>query len=82
MTKFRSDDDDVVERDDILKDREYFLIGTSTWIDVRTLTVNVQRTKDGVKVDVWPRELLRGYEPLASIEVPFSEGENNDNEDW
>lgn len=66
------------EREDILKDREYMLLGLSTWIDVRTLTVNVQRTKTGVKVDIWPRELLRGYDPIASVEVPFSEGSDDD----
>jgi len=66
------------EREDILKDREYMLLGVSTWIDVRTLTVNVQRTKTGVKVDIWPRELLRGYEPIASVEVPFGEGGDDD----
>lgn len=66
------------EREDILKDREYMLLGVSTWIDVRTLTVNVQRTKTGVKVDIWPRELLRGYDPIASVEVPFSEGSDDD----
>tara|TARA_R100000900_G_scaffold30343_3_gene24457 strand:+ start:3575 stop:3811 length:237 start_codon:yes stop_codon:yes gene_type:complete len=71
MTKSPSD---IVERDDILKDREYLLIGTSTWIDVRTLTVNVQRVDGAVKIDIWPRELLRGYEPIASVEVPFSQG--------
>lgn len=66
------------EREDILKDREYMLLGVSTWIDVRTLTVNVQRTKTGVKVDIWPRELLRGYDPIASVEVPFPEGGGDD----
>lgn len=66
------------EREDILKDREYMLLGVSTWIDVRTLTVNVQRTKTGVKVDIWPRELLRGYDPIASVEVPFAEGSDDD----
>ena len=66
------------EREDILKDREYMLLGVSTWIDVRTLTVNVQRTKTGVKVDIWPGGLLRGYDPIASVEVPFSEGSDDD----
>jgi hypothetical protein len=66
------------EREDILKDREYMLLGTSTWIDVRNLTVNVQRVGNGVKVDIWPRELMRGYEPIASVEVPFREGKDND----
>ena len=66
------------ERDDVLKDREYMLLGTSTWIDVRNLTVNVQRAGNGVRIDVWPRELMRGYEPLASVEVPFSNGRDND----
>jgi len=66
------------ERDDVLKDREYMLLGTSTWIDVRNLTVNVQRVGNGVRIDVWPRELMRGYEPLASVEVPFSNGRDND----
>jgi len=62
------------ERDDVLKDREYMLLGKSTWIDIRNLTVNVQRTEAGVKVDVWPRELMRGYAPIATLSVPFSEG--------
>lgn len=77
MTKYRFNPD-VEERDDILKDREYMLIGTSTWIDVRTLTVNVQRVGDSVRVDIWPRELLRGDEPIATVEVPFSEGNTHD----
>ena len=62
------------ERDDVLKDREYMLLGKSTWIDIRNLTVNVQRSETGVKVDVWPRELMRGYSPIATLSVPFSEG--------
>jgi len=66
------------EREDILKDREYMLLGTSTWIDVRNLTVNVQWVGNGVRVDIWPRELMRGYEPIASVEVPFREGKDND----
>ena len=77
MTKYRFSPD-VEERDDILKDREYMLIGTSTWIDVRTLTVNVQRVGDSVRVDIWPRELLRGDTPIATVEVPFSEGNTHD----
>jgi len=66
------------EREDILKDREYMLLGTSTWIDVRNLKVNVQGVGNGVRVDIWPRELMRGYEPIASVEVPFREGKDND----
>ena len=31
-----------------------------------------------IRIDVWPRELMRGYEPLASVEVPFSRGRVND----
>ena len=68
------------EREDILKDREYMLLGTSTWIDVRNLTVNVQRVGNGVRVDIWQKELMRGYEPIASVEVPFREGRDNDNQ--
>ena len=79
MTKSHFEAGETGERDDILKDREYHLIGTSTWVDVKTLTVNIQRTKFGLKVDVWPRELLRGYDPIATIEVPFSEGGEDDN---
>jgi hypothetical protein len=62
------------ERDDVVKDREYMLLGKSTWIDVRNLTVNVQRSETGITVDVWPRELMRGYAPIATLSVPFSEG--------
>jgi len=25
---------------------------------------------------VWPRELMRGYAPIATLSVPFSEGSN------
>ena len=60
------------ERDDVLKDREYMLLGTSTWIDVRKLTVHVQCVGNGVRVDRWPKELMRGYEPIASVEVALS----------
>ena len=78
MSGVRKVEDIDNERDDVLKDREYMLLGTSTWIDVRNLTVNVQRVGNGVRIDVWPRELMRGYEPLASVEVPFSNGRDND----
>jgi len=64
------------ERDDVVKDREYMLLGKSTWIDVKNLTVNVQRSETGITVDVWPRELMRGYAPIATLSVPFSEGSN------
>jgi hypothetical protein len=67
------------ERDDVVKDREYLLLGKSTWIDVRNLTVNVQRSETGITVDVWPRELMRGYAPIATLSVPFSEGSDDDN---
>jgi hypothetical protein len=67
------------ERDDVVKDREYMLLGKSTWIDVRNLTVNVQRSETGITVDVWPRELMRGYAPIATLSVPFSEGSDDDN---
>jgi hypothetical protein len=50
------------------------LLGKSTWIDIRNLTVNVQRTEAGVTIDIWPRELMRGYSPIATVSVPFSEG--------
>lgn len=66
------------ERDDVVKDREYMLLGKSTWIDVRNLTVNVQRSETGITVDVWPRELMRGYAPIATLSVPFSEGSDVD----
>jgi len=66
------------ERDDVVKDREYLLLGKSTWIDVRNLTVNVQRSETGITVDVWPRELMRGYSPIATLSVPFSEGSDVD----
>ena len=79
MSGVRTVEDIDNERDDVLKDREYMLLGTSTWIDIRNLTVNVQRVGNGVKVDIWQRELMRGYEPIASVEVPFREGKDNDN---
>ena len=47
------------ERAEILKDREYQLLGQSTWVDVRTLTVNIRKYGAGIKVEVWPKELLR-----------------------
>ena len=66
------------ERDDVVKDREYMLLGKSTWIDVKNLTVNVQRSETGITVDVWPRELMRGYAPIATLSVPFSEGSDDE----
>lgn len=75
-----ADMDQDKERPEILKDREYQLLGQSTWVDVRNLTVHIVRYGAGIKVEVWPRELLRGYEPIAEIEVAFRDvkGEPDD----
>jgi len=59
------------DRDLMYKDRLYVLIGSDGWVDVRGLSVHLQKTDSGVTVEVWPIETegLSGDRPLGKLVV-------------
>ena len=52
-------------------DREYVMISSETWIDVKDLTVEIFKSKTGVEVRVLPRNSDNGVEPLGVIRADF-----------
>lgn len=59
------------DREMLYKSRQYVLIGSDGWVDVRGLSVNIIKLDDGVRLEVWPVETdgLSATKPLGSIEV-------------
>lgn len=56
---------------DTVGDREYVMISSETWIDVKDLTVEIFKSKTGVEVRVLPRNSDNGVEPLGVIRADF-----------
>lgn len=52
-------------------DREYTMVSTETWIDVKDLTINIFKGKKGIKLYVYPREMPEECDPLAVCEVEY-----------
>ena len=52
-------------------DREYVMISTETWIDVKDLTVEIVKGKAGIEVRVVPRNADDGVEPLGVIRADY-----------
>jgi len=52
-------------------DREYVMISTETWIDVKDLTVEILKGKEGIEVRVVPRNADDGIEPLGVIRADY-----------
>ena len=52
-------------------DREYVMISSETWIDVKDLTVEIFKGKEGIEVRVLPRNADNGVEPLGVIRADF-----------
>ena len=52
-------------------DREYVMISTETWIDVKDLTVEIYKGKEGIEVRVLPRNADYGVEPLGIIRADY-----------
>lgn len=52
-------------------DREYVMISTETWIDVKDLTVEIYKGKEGIEVRVLPRNADHGVEPLGVIRADY-----------
>jgi len=52
-------------------DREYVMISTETWIDVKDLTVEILKGKEGIEVRVVPRNADDGVEPLGVIRADY-----------
>lgn len=64
-----SDNDDSRHR--TVSEREYTMISNETWIDVKDLTVNITKGVSGIKVWVYPREMIDNAEPLAICEADY-----------
>jgi len=58
---------------DTVGDREYVMISSETWIDVKDLTVEIFKSKTGVEVRVLPRNSDNGTDPLGVIYADFIE---------
>lgn len=54
-------------------DRQYTMVSSETWIDVKDLTVEIIKTKHGIEVRVLPRNSDDGVEPLGLIRADFLE---------
>jgi hypothetical protein len=55
---------------DTVGDREYTMISSETWIDVKDLTVNIVKERTGVKVWIYERTTGKA-EPLAVAEADY-----------
>jgi len=64
-----SDKDDSRQR--TVGDREYTMVSSETWIDVKDVTVNIFKGKEGVKVMIYPRYTIDNAEPLAVCEAEY-----------
>ena len=78
--RFREADVENANSDDremLYKSRQYVLIGSDGWVDVRGLSVNIIKTDDGVRLEVWPVETdgLSATRPLGTMEVTEPEKE-------
>ncbi len=58
---------------DTVGDREYVMISSETWIDVKDLTVEIIKGKHGIEVRVLPRNSDNGTDPLGVIYADFIE---------
>ena len=58
---------------DTVGDREYTMISSETWIDVKDLTVEIFKGKEGIEVRVLPRNADNGVEPLGVIRADYVE---------
>ena len=62
---------------DTVGDREYVMISSETWIDVKDLTVEIFKGKHGIEVRVLPRNADNGVEPLGVIRADYIEFTNS-----
>jgi len=56
---------------DTVGDREYTMISSETWIDVKDLTVEIFKGKEGIEVRVLPRNADNGVQPLGVIRADY-----------
>ena len=57
----------------IYANREYQLLGNHAWVDVHTLTIDIMRGKDGVKVEIFPAAHDGISEPVATCRAGWSD---------
>jgi hypothetical protein len=58
----------------LYKDKQYVMNCSDGWVDVRDLSVHIQRTRRGVRLEVWPIETDGKGEPLSVLEVDEPKG--------
>lgn len=61
-------DDDIGKK--TVGDREYTMVSSETWIDVKDLTVNIVKGRTGVKVWIYERN-TGNPDPLAICEADY-----------
>jgi|DEB0MinimDraft_4_1074332.scaffolds.fasta_scaffold128068_1 hypothetical protein len=59
------------ERPLLRKDTIYRQIAAHTWVDIDKLSVHIERTRDGVRVEIWPIVDEGSRQPLARAFAPF-----------
>ena len=70
-------DDDVIvspaddEREHMYTNREYSLVGKDGWVDVKNLSIHIQKGKGGVRVDIYPLEHDGRLKPLATCSADY-----------
>ena len=63
------------DREHMYKDRLYHLIGSDGWVDIKNLSVHIQKGKAGVRVSIYPAEHDGRQRALATCEVDYPKGE-------
>lgn len=71
----RSDTDE--DRPLLRKDGIYRQIAAHTWVDIDKLSVHIEKTRDGVRVEIWPivdddtrHPLARAFAPFDAVKLP------------
>lgn len=60
---------------ELLRDYNYKLLGKSTWVDVRNMTVNVVKDTSGLLVEIYPLIDDGIADPLARMYVRYDEAQ-------
>ena len=65
------------DREHMYKDKLYHLLGSDGWVDIRDLTVHIEKRKDGVKVSIYTAEHDGVKGALASCEAEYIVKDNH-----
>ena len=59
------------DREHMYTNRVYNLVGSDGWVDIKTLSVHINKTKDGVKVQIYPIDHDGRTGPLAVCSAQY-----------